>query len=76
MCRIASRCQKAGRAGWQKTDVWQSFASFGFEAQLLLDETVCLINIRRYRVGSDDTHSAAVCELSDACDTEFERGFG
>jgi len=51
MCRIASRCQKAGRAGWQKTDVWQSFASFGFEAQLLLDETVCLINIRRYRVG-------------------------
>lgn len=55
------------------TDIWQSLASFSLEDKLLFDETVRMMSIRRDGDGSS-TYSAAVWELSDACDIELERG--
>lgn len=58
------------------TDIWESFAGFGFETKLFLDEAVIVKSDTAFvALKRVVAYSAAVCELSDACDMLLERGF-
>lgn len=55
------------------TYVWESLACFCLQVKLLFDETVDIVSPYTPS-NSGTTYSAAVCELSDACDILLVRG--
>jgi len=57
------------------TDVWESLTCFGFQAELFFDEPIPLRQHVLIQSSSSITYSAAVCELSDACEMLLARGF-
>lgn len=60
MCRIAVSCQlRRVRSKHGRTDVWESLACFCLEAELLLDESVVMHELRFVKY-MEYAHSAAV----------------
>lgn len=76
-CRIAVRGQtRPASRQVGGTHIREGLASFSLEIELLLDEPVVILIsvVTTWHISVSITHSAAVCEFSDACDTELERG--
>ena len=73
--RIAAKCQRKRIQLTWCTDVGQSFARFCLEAELFLYEAATVVSATTLYFRWGLTNSAAVWELSDACDMLLVRGF-